>query len=351
MLSLLFAMLITPPALAQLDSLFKDYSGKQPGLALAIFSDGIPVLQRCYGLARLDEETPVSPNTNFRLASVSKPFTAASILLLASRGTIDLDWSLTEVFAGFPEYGRHIRLRHLLNHTSGLPDYEDYVPEDTPPHALRDAGVLVIIRQTTRPLFPAGTQFSYSNTAYALLALVVEKYSGQSYPDFLSANIFRPLGMSQSLAYIKGGPEPSQRALGHAQLDGHWQERDQSSTSAVLGDGGIYSNLTDFARWDHALSTGQFPLAWAFEAGTLNDGSPIAYGYGWHLKQDARGDAVVYHTGSTTSFRNIYYRIPARKLSVLILSNRNTPDEEEMVGLAEEVLRIFSMDESDDKKD
>jgi CubicO group peptidase (beta-lactamase class C family) len=342
MLSLLFSMLITPPALAQLDSLFKDYSGKQPGLALAIFSDGTPVLERCYGLARLDEETPISPNTNFRLASVSKQFTAASILLLASRGSIDLDGSLTEVFAGFPEYGRHIRLRHLLNHTSGLPDYEDYVPEDTPPHALRDAGVLSIILQTTRPLFPAGTQFSYSNTAYALLALVVEKYSGQSYPAFLAANMFSPIGMSQSLAYIKGGPEPSQRALGYAQHDGHWQERDQSSTSAVLGDGGIYSNLTDFAQWDRALSTGQFPLAGAFEAGTLHDGTLIPYGYGWHLKQDSRGNAVVYHTGSTTSFRNVYYRIPALKLSVLILSNRNTPAEEDMVGLAEEVLKIFS---------
>jgi CubicO group peptidase (beta-lactamase class C family) len=343
MLTLLFSMLITPaPAvLAKLDTLFTDYAGHQPGLALAVFSDGEPILERCYGLARLDDTIPVSPRTNFRLASVSKQFTATAILLLEARGVIQLDWSLTEVFAGFPEYGRHIQLRHLLNHSSGLPDYEDFVPEETPPHALRDAGVLSIILQTLEPLFPAGTQFQYSNTAYALLALVVERYSGQSYPDFLTEHIFTPLGMTQTLAYVQGGPEPAQRALGYAQQHGQWEQRDQSSTSAVLGDGGIYANMTDFARWDRALTAGILPLGPAFEAGTLADGTRIPYGYGWHLKQDAQGDAVVYHTGSTTSFRNIYYRIPSRNISVLLLSNRNTPDEEDMVGLAEQVLAII----------
>jgi CubicO group peptidase (beta-lactamase class C family) len=145
----------------------------------------------------------VQSNTNFRLASVTKQFTATAILLLEEKGLIDLNWTLDQVFEDFPEYGQNIQIHHLLNHTSGLLDYEDFVPDSALVNPVMDQGVLAIIQNTDQTYFPAGEQFRYSNTAFALLALMVEKYSGQDFPEFLEENIFKPLDMNATVAHIK----------------------------------------------------------------------------------------------------------------------------------------------------
>jgi CubicO group peptidase (beta-lactamase class C family) len=328
-----------------MDALFTAYTGDSPGAALAIIQDGELRYQKGYGLADLEANSPVTACTNFRLASISKQFTASAILLLEQAGKLDLDWPLSLAFEGFPEYGQNIRIHHLLNHTSGIPDYEPMVPAATKPHELRDAGVLEIILKTDSVYFPAGTQFRYSNTAYALLALMVEKYSGQTYPDFLQEHIFEPLGMTATVAYVQGQHEVPARAFGYGKHQGGWVQKDQSNTSAVLGDGGIYSNLLDLFRWDQALHTGKIlplpDIEKTFAPSVLLHGDTIPYGYGWQLKTSPAGEQVVYHTGSTTSFRNVFYRIPSRKLSIIILTNRNTPREMDMVGMAEKVLKVW----------
>lgn len=322
-------------------TILQHYQGEKPGAAVAIIKDGKFVYHESFGLADLETKTAVHEHSNFRLASVSKQFTATAILMLEKDGLIDLDWSMDDIFEDFPAYGQDIRIHHLLNHTSGLWDYEDFVPDTAMVDQLMDKGVLDIIRQTKEVYFPAGESYRYSNTAYALLALIVEKYSGKSFPDFLNERIFTPLGMSNTLAYVKGVNTVPNRAFGYSKKEKLWVQKDQSSTSAVLGDGGIYSNVPDLFKWDQALHHASLlpaeTIERMFTKSNLNDGTEIDYGMGWHLKT-LDGKKVVYHTGSTTSFRNIFYRIPSEKLSIIILTNRNEPEEEEMVGLAEKVL-------------
>lgn len=325
------------------DSLMRSYTGEVPGAALMIIKDGQILHQKGYGRADLEAKVPVSASTNFRLASVSKQFTAASILILAEQKRLSLNQPLNSFFEDFPAYGADITIRHLLTHTSGIPDYEDFVPDTAFHPQLMDQGVLDILKQHGKPYFTPGTRYQYSNSAYALLALIVEQVSGKSYPKFLSDNIFTPLGMNNTLAYITGFQEPARRAYGYSRKNGSaWERKDQSSTSAVLGDGGIYANLEDIFIWDQSLYTDKIlPLSrWkeVFTPAVLNSGEPVNYGFGWHLKMNSRGERVQYHTGSTTSFRNIYYRIPERRLSLVLLTNRNEPPEFSMVTLAEKLL-------------
>ncbi len=321
--------------------IFGDYQGEKPGAAVAIIQDGDIVYHQSYGMAEMESKRPVQSNTNFRLASVTKQFTATAILLLEEKGLIDLNWTLDQVFEDFPEYGQNIQIHHLLNHTSGIWDYEDFVSDSALVNPVMDQGVLEIIQNTDQTYFPAGEQFRYSNTAYAFLALMVEKYSGQDFPEFLEENIFKPLDMKATVAHIKNQNTVPERAYGYTKENGQWIRKDQSSTSAVLGDGGIYSNVLDLFKWDQALYKGTIlPMSTiekTFTNGRLNDGSLIDYGLAWHIKE-YQGEKVVYHTGSSTSFRNIFYRIPSRNLSIIILTNRNLPEEESMVDLAERVL-------------
>jgi len=324
--------------------IFGDYQGENPGAAVAIIENGEVIYHQSFGMAEIETKRPVQVNTNFRLASVTKQFTATAILLLEEKGLIDLNWTLDQVFEDFPEYGQNIQIHHLLNHTSGLWDYEDFVPDSALVNPVMDQGVLEIIQNIDQTYFPASEQFRYSNTAYALLALMVEKYSGQDFPEFLEENIFKPLDMNATVAHIKNQNTVPERAYGYTKENGQWIRKDQSSTSAVLGDGGIYSNVLDLFKWDQALYIGtilpKFTIEKTFTKGQLNDGSLIDYGLGWHIKEFG-GQKVVYHTGSSTSFRNIFYRIPSRHLSIIILTNRNEPEEESMVDLAEKVLETF----------
>jgi CubicO group peptidase (beta-lactamase class C family) len=321
--------------------IFKDYQGENPGAAVGIIEKGKIIYQQSFGMAEVETKRPVRSNTNFRLASVSKQFTATAILLLEEEGLIDLNWTLDQVFDNFPKYGKGIQIHHLLNHTSGIWDYEDFVPDTALVNPVRDQGVLEIIQKIDQTYFPAGEEFRYSNTAYALLALMVEKYSGQEFPYFLEENIFKPLGMNHTLAHVKNINSVSERAFGYDRKNRQWVKKDQSSTSAVLGDGGIYSNTEDLFLWDQALHEGKILhleiLERSFSKGKLNNGKEFDYGIGWHIKE-SEGEKVVYHTGSSTSFRNIFYRIPSRNLSIIILTNRNEPEEASMVDLAEKVF-------------
>lgn len=326
-----------------IETIFQDYQGKKPGASVAIIQDGKIVYHESFGMAELGTERNIMSNTNFRLASVSKQFTATAILLLEKEGLVDPSWTLDQVFVDFPDYGKYIQIYHLLNHTSGLWDYEDFVPDSALVNQIMDKCVLEIIQKTDKTYFPSGEQFRYSNTAYALLALIVEKYSGKNFPSFLEQHIFGPLGMDNTLAYVNNLNEVPERAFGYSRENRNWIKKDQSSTSAVLGDGGIYSNIPDLFKWDQAIHLATLlpseSIESMFTKAKLNDGAEINYGMGWHIKEYER-EKVVYHTGSSTSFRNIFYRIPSQNLSIIILTNRNEPEEEEMVSLAEQVLKI-----------
>ncbi len=317
------------PVPAVIDGIMQSYADPSaPGASVLVMKNDSVVFKKGYGIADMESGTPVSTTTNFRLASVSKQFTAMSVMLLAEQGAISYDDRLTKFFPDFPAYGSEITVRHLLTHTSGLVDYESVMP-DTQTVQVHDADCLTLMHAVDSLYFPAGTRYAYSNTGYALLAMIVETVSGQRYADYLKKNIFDRTGMTTSVAYEEGISVVPNRAYGHSLIDGTWRRTDQSSTSAVLGDGGIYSNVEEMSRWISSLWNYSLlheetqRLAWS--DATLNDGSTIDYGFGWH-KQTNRGIRHPHHGGSTRGFRNHILLFPDQKLTVIILTNRNQGD-------------------------
>ncbi|MEO5566550.1 MAG: serine hydrolase domain-containing protein [Luteimonas sp.] len=312
-----------------IDHLMQRYDGAVPGASLLVLHDGEAVVRRGYGRSDLELDVEAGPGTNYRLASVSKQFTAAAILLLAQDGKLGIDDSLRHWLPSLPPATGAITLRQVLSHASGLVDYEDLMAPDYPGQ-ISDAGVLKLLAREDRVYFPAGSAYRYSNSGYALLSLVVEQASAMAYPDFLRQRIFEPLGMRGTLAYVAGGPEVSHRAWGYSASGakgGQWQRTDQSSTSAVLGDGGIYSSIDDLARWDAALYDDRLlddaSRAMAFTPQVQVTGEPYqaGYGFGWRITGDS-----LWHSGETIGFRNVIVRWPARRLTVVLLSNRNAPE-------------------------
>ena len=186
------------------------------------------------------------------MASVSKQFTAAAVMLLVDRGKISLDDTLSKFFPGFPEYGRKIKVSHLLIHTSGLPAYEELIPLGTTLQ-LDDSDVLHLLMDTKSPRFEPGEKFEYSNSGYTLLGLIVEVAAKQPFHEFMAAEIFKPLGMDNSVLYVRGLNAIQNRAYGHEEREGKWVRSDQSLTSAVRGDGGVYASLHDYLKWLTAL--------------------------------------------------------------------------------------------------
>lgn len=314
--------------LRRVDQLFEIYrQPNAPGAAMMIIKDGSAILKRCYGLANIELGVPVTSNTNFRLASMTKQFTAMCILMLIETHQLDLEQRLTDIFPDFPAYGNKITVRHLLTHTSGLIDYEDLIPDSATVQVL-DRDVLRMMMAQEATYFEPGTQYRYSNSGYAVLAMIVEKITGQSFATFLKHHIFDPLSMTGTVAFENGISAVAHRAYGYAYENGRFILRDQSLTSAVLGDGGIYSSIEDLYKWDQALYTDRLvdpqTLAMAFTPAVLADGTQLDYGFGWRIDK-YRGFARMHHTGQTCGFTTIIQRYPEQRFSIIILTNRHEP--------------------------
>ena len=310
-----------------IDSLLSDYDLVEgPGAAVMIIKDGEILFSKGYGLANLEEEIPNTNETNFRLASITKQFTAMCIMILINHGELDFESTLTDIFSAFPSYGNNITIRQMLNHTSGLVDYESLIPDDAT-EQVSDLDTYTMMLGLDSTYFTPGTNYRYSNTGYALLAMIVEEKSGFTFAEFLEENIFLPLGINNSVAHQNGISTVSNRAYGYSQNDGEYSRDDQSLTSAVLGDGGIYTSLKDMFHWDQSLYTDTLVpieiLNEAFTSGELSNGEKTGYGFGWRM------DTYLYrnrahHTGSTRGFRNVFMRFPDQQISILILTNRNS---------------------------
>jgi len=341
---------------SELDALFSKFSNpREPGCAVLVMRNSAVVVEKSFGVRDLRSFHPIDSATNFRLASLTKQFTAMAIMLLVRDGKLHYDDRLSDIFPDFPAYGRTITIRNLLNHTSGLIDYEDVmqkqnpgVPDDYIPQ-IHDAGVLALMKQQSTTKFPPGSRWDYSNSGYVVLAMVVEKISGTSFGDFLQQRIFKPLAMSNTIAYEKGKNEVKNRAYGHTHTVAGWRETDQSSTSATLGDGGVYTSLDDLEKWNRSLdqhtllnADGMAPALRAPEwnhAPLLTRDGAIAprYGFGWFL-DPLDGHARYSHYGETVGFRNAVQRFPNDRLTVIVLSNRAELDAP---ALAEAIAKLF----------
>ena len=308
---------------AGLDSLFAAYAAPgAPGAAVLIVDDP-SVRIRTYGLADIEGNAPVTPRSDFRLASLTKQFTATAILILAKEGALSLDDPITDRLVGMRDHARGIEIKHLLGHTSGIWDYEDFVPDSMPP--VHDADVPGLVARAESLYFAPGSKYQYSNSGYALLALTVEKASGKRFADFLQERVFQPAGMTSTVAFEEGISTVPERAYGHAWRDSAWVRADQSNTSAVLGDGGVYTNATDLSHWIRTLMSTPLPGAElqqrAWTPATLTDGSTSPYGMGWFSDID-RGQRRLSHHGETRGFTNAFLMYPDSKVAVIVLTNR-----------------------------
>ena len=315
-----------------IDALFAPYTGRDvPGAAVLVMHQGRVAFARGYGLADVETKRPVTDRTNFRLASLTKAFTAIAILRLVQDGALRLDDHVADFLPEFPAYGRAIRIRHLLGHTSGLQAYQDFIPASQS-RPLTDRDVLTLLRRTDSLLFPPGTAFRYGDSGYAILALVVEAVSGQPFARFLDKQVFARAGMKSTLAWEPGLREVPNRAVGYVATATGFRISDQTLTSAVLGDGGVYSSVRDLAAWDRALdghrliSASLQHLAWA--PTTLGNGVPTRYGFGWYLERDG-AEPYIFHRGETSGFSNFIIKYPQRRLTVIVLTNRHggAPDD------------------------
>src|SRR5215213_3855133 len=296
-----------------------------PGAAVMVIQDGKVIHKKGYGLANVEAGTPIDSNTAFDLASVSKQFTAMAIMILAERGKLSYDDPLTKFFPEFPAYASKITVRHLLTHTSGLPDYmasfqklgkKDFEP--TSKDAIR------MLSEMPEPRFAPGEKWEYSNSGYVVLAQIVEKASGMGFASFMKKNVFDPAGMSNTLVADESRPKIANRAISYAPEVECFRNIDYTPLNLIYGDGNVNTSLEDMYRWDQALYTErlvkQATLKQAFTPAKLNDGSPTRYGFGWSIS-DLNGLPVLAHGGAWVGFRTSIARFPSERFTVIMLSN------------------------------
>jgi CubicO group peptidase (beta-lactamase class C family) len=323
----------------------------EPGLAVLVTKDAKILFVKGYGVRQLGSPAKIDAQTNFRLASFTKQFTAMAIMLLIHDGKLHYEDRLSTFFPDFPPYGKEITVRELLNHTSGLPDYAEIMEKEeknsapnswSPEQQIQDEEVLALLTAQPVGKFDPGTRWEYSNSGYVVLGLIVERVSRMPYRDFLQQRIFGPLKMNHSVVYQKGTNTVSDRAFGHSKDNDKFVETDQSPTSATLGDGGIYSNVMDLAKWDEGLqrhvllSESEMQAAltpvkladgsephWPRDpqAGSSSEPPAVMYGFGWFL-DPYQGHARNYHDGGTMGFRTTIQRFVNDHFTVIILCNR-----------------------------
>ena len=290
-----------------------------PGIAIGIVKDGRLVVSRGYGLADLEADEKVVPETAFLLASMSKQFTAAAILMLAAEGKLSIDDPVAKYVQGTPPAWAGVTLRHLLGHQSGVPEIV-YLPGFDFFNRWDQKAILAKLGPLPLDFLP-GERFKYSNPGYYLLGWTVERVSGKSLAEFVQERIFKPARM-ENTRYFRYTDVIPHRAHAYAWRSGGYVNEWAGRPAAADGSGAVVSTVLDWARWDAALDAG-FPVSRAIQAqmsahGTFNDGKPSPYGFGWY---DDDGDGRVHHTGGSYGFSSAFIRDPKRHVTIVVLRN------------------------------
>jgi CubicO group peptidase (beta-lactamase class C family) len=335
-----FAVLAASPASAQADRVDEYVEAQMqqrhiPGLSLAVVRDGEVVLAKGYGLSNVELNVAARPETIYQSGSVGKQFTATLVMMLVEEGRLSLDDPLGKFFAEAPDSWKGITLRHLLTHTSGLSNSlyqkinmrQDYTEDE------------LVQQIAALPLdFQPGAQWSYSNTGYVMLGILIHKVTGKFYGDLLREKIFGPLGMTTARIINEADIVPN-RAAGYRLVEEAL--KNQQWVSPVLNttaDGSLYLTVLDMARWDAALYTekllkkASLDLMWT--PAKLNDGKTVPYGFGW-MFNDLRGHRVIQHGGAWQGFSTHIARYVDQKLTVIVLTNlAGAPAPEIAAGVA-----------------
>ncbi|MBX3083005.1 MAG: beta-lactamase family protein [Anaerolineae bacterium] len=297
-----------------------------PGLALAIAKNGEIIHRKGYGLANLEWDIPITPDTVFRLASITKQFTAVAIMLLQAQGKINLDDSLTRFLPDYPTSGHEVTIRQLLNHTSGIKSYTDLPGffEKISTTAITPPALVEHFRNLPFDFKP-GAQWQYNNSAYHLLGLIIEKLSGVSYGEFIKQHIFEPLGMQHSY-YLDNEPIIPRRASGYVETPDGFLNAPFLNMQIPYAAGSLGSTVDDLLIWNQALFEGRLisadALATMHQPTILNDGTPYPYGLGWSVIE-YRGHRGVQHSGGINGFNTQLMHLPADGLTIALLCNWN----------------------------
>ena len=341
----------------QLDSILENFvDAELPGVALLVVHDGHILHARGYGLADVEAAREITPMTSMRMGSVSKQFTALAAVTLAADGTLSLDDPVRKHFDAAVFEG--ITIKHLLQHTSGLAEYFEVFQEewDRSKVAVNDDVVGWYMDNDPEGFFAPGEDWKYSNGGYSVLASIVAKTSGQSLPELTRSRIFGPLGMSSSLFFNLAEPEPiPSRAFCYSVEEGEASQVDGNYLNGIVGEGGLYTTLLDYARWDQALFGDELvPRQWiaeAFRPAVLSSGEvvqrdsyeslgygPMGYGYGWgvSLRDD---DRVVVHAGGWYGTRTLTIRHIDVPYTIAIFSNNGSIDPEAIAKEVEKAVR------------
>lgn len=319
------------PLAAQIDAYLQELSdaGTFSG-AVLVARDGAPILRKGYGMASIEYGVPNTPETRFRISSLTKAFTAMAVLQLQDAGRLRLTDPIKLYLSNCPEQWRGITLHQLLTHTSGIPDYVA-VPGfwDTSARQHLALAALVALFADAPLRAPPGESFAYSNSNYVLLAYVVARVSDpaappdQAFAAYLRRNIFAPLGMEDTGAEVCREIVPD-LAAGYSTLSARASYCDPGP---LFGMGDLYSTVDDLWRWDQALSgAGPFPaplLGSMFHAYTYSAPINASYGYGWYMRR-CDGLMRYWHTGSTPGYRSYMLRVPEAGYTLIILSNLET---------------------------
>jgi CubicO group peptidase (beta-lactamase class C family) len=305
---------------------------KIPGIGLAVVINGHVVKANGYGLANIELGTPISPGTVFEAGSITKQFTASAIMLLAEDGKIRLDDSISKYFPEAPPALKAVTVRHLLTHTSGIPDVSDGTDETN-----GIAGVVDFHREYTEDqlahaylsqtlTFQPGTRWSYCNACYELLGFLIHRVTGESYADFLHARVFVPLGMSTARAFSHADIIPN-RASGYTAVNGAWKNAPQWWSESIMSNdaaGGLWMTVLDLAKWDAALYSDkiikQSSLKTMWTPVPIDDGSAYPGGMGWFIAK-ANGHRIVFHTNGGPGSSGVISRYLDDRLTIIVMTN------------------------------
>ena len=298
---------------------------KIPGVSLAVVKDGKPMIVKGYGLANVEHNVPVKPETIFQSGSVGKQFTAMAVMILVEEGKIALDEKISKYLGDVPASWKNITIRHLLTHTSGTTDYPanfDFRRDYTEAEFLKFAKEVPVA-------FAPGEKWQYSNLGYVTLGIIIGKVSGKFYGDFLQERVFKPLGMTTARIISEADIIPN-RSAGYRIVKGELKNQEWVSPSLnTTADGALYLTALDMMKWDAALESGKLISKAGYDAMwrpvKLNDGKDYWYGFGWTVKS-VNGSRVIEHSGAWQGFKSYIGRYPDEKLTVIVFANLENMD-------------------------
>ena len=344
-----------------IDAIFASWDKPgSPGCALAVARDGEFVYTRGYGYANLDYDIPVTPQTVFDVASVTKQFVAAVANILALDGTVSLDDGVRQWLPELPEYASPVTLRHLIHHTGGLRDYLNLFPlaGSHDYYAVSREQLLAMMSRQRAPVFAPGERYEYSNTGYMLLAHALERAAGKSVGELARKRFFEPLGMGSSLMYENRERIIPRRATGyHRDNDGNLRVV-HNYDFEIAGDGQLYTTVEDLLRWDDYLHGADKPAIHQsmLTEGTLNNGEPIGYAHGI-TPGEYRGLRTVGHSGHSWGFLTELRRYVEPGLSIAVSCNAEYGNPGELARrvadhyLGDQLGPVESDDEEEDDAD